>query len=360
VKFVLSQRRLSRTWAIALCAALLASGCATIPTGPKEPAPRVEPGSVLRSLTLDRSVEDRLLALDPERITENDVRTTLSLVPAPQIVLIHGGVYGTHLVMATFARFLVDMGYPGAKIRDPLDREYSYSPYGDSWNSAGAIAWYYEHDGVRPMMIGHSQGGIQAIKILYELVGSYRSKIAVWNPVGDVAEDRFSITEPLTGTERPVVGGVSLSYVSVVGAGGAALMLPNQWSMISRLHTIPDSVEDFTGFAIYVDMLAWDFATTAKEQYHPNGTAHVRNVVLPITYNHVFIPLTERVNDNQRMRDWVNAYVPGADNPEPPGLTEGKAFNALWTADVWFSIKKHWCLEAQRLVRAKRALLGPQ
>jgi len=354
ITFLLSLLRLRRAWAMVLCTALLVSGCATTPAPPA----RVETGSVLRSLALDRSVEDRLLALDPERITEQDVRTTLALVPAPKIILIHGGVYGTHLVMATFARFLVDMGYPEVKIRDPLDRDYSYSPYGDAWDSAGAIAWYYEHDGVRPIMIGHSQGGIQAVKILYELAGSYRAKIAVWNPVTGVVEDRFSITDPLTGADRPVVGTTSVSYTSVVGAGGAALMLPNQWSMISRLHTIPDSVEDFTGFVIDLDLLAWDFGSWSKGVYAANGTAHVRNVRLPETYNHVFIPMTERVNDDPRMRDWVNAYVPGAENPNPPGLLEGKAFNALWTADVWFSIKKHWCLEAQRLVRAKRALVG--
>jgi hypothetical protein len=27
----------------------------------------------------------------------------------------------------------------------------------------------------------------------------------------------------------------------------------------------------------------------------------------------------------------------------------------LWAADVWHNIKKHWCLEAQRLIRAQRA-----
>jgi hypothetical protein len=27
----------------------------------------------------------------------------------------------------------------------------------------------------------------------------------------------------------------------------------------------------------------------------------------------------------------------------------------LWAADVWHSIKKHWALEAQRLVTARRA-----
>jgi len=29
--------------------------------------------------------------------------------------------------------------------------------------------------------------------------------------------------------------------------------------------------------------------------------------------------------------------------------------NVLWAADVWFSIKKHWCIEAQRLIRARHA-----
>jgi hypothetical protein len=353
---------LSLLRAVALCASLLAVGCATTPGVPGEAArlSSVQPGSVVRSVTADRSAEDRLLTLDPKHITEHDVRTTLALFPAPRIFLIHGGVYGTHLVMATFARFLVDLGYPEAKIKDPIDGGYSVSPYANSWETAGMIAWYYEHDGVRPMLIGHSQGGIQAIKILYELTGSYRDRIALWNPLTDTAEDRYSYVDPLTREERPVVGGVLVSYASVVGAGGAALILPNQWSMVNRLHTIPDSVAEFTGFYIRVDLVAWDFGTDPEAPYQHNGIAQVRNVRLPGTYNHVFLPLTERVKDDQAMRDWLNAFVPGAQNPEPPGLTEGRAYNALWTADVWFSMKKHWCIEAQRLVRAKRALQARQ
>ena len=35
----------------------------------------------------------------------------------------------------------------------------------------------------------------------------------------------------------------------------------------------------------------------------------------------------------------------------------GSTDNALWAADVWFSIKKHWVIEAQRLIRARRALV---
>ncbi len=27
----------------------------------------------------------------------------------------------------------------------------------------------------------------------------------------------------------------------------------------------------------------------------------------------------------------------------------------LWAADVWYDVKKHWCLEAQKLVRVRLA-----
>jgi hypothetical protein len=32
--------------------------------------------------------------------------------------------------------------------------------------------------------------------------------------------------------------------------------------------------------------------------------------------------------------------------------------HVMWAADVWYSIKKHWCLEAQTLIRARRVALG--
>ena len=35
----------------------------------------------------------------------------------------------------------------------------------------------------------------------------------------------------------------------------------------------------------------------------------------------------------------------------------GPTDNALWAADVWFSIKKHWVIGAQRLIRARRTLV---
>jgi hypothetical protein len=340
--------------ACGMCAALVMGGCAT--PGSMTHAPgsvtEIKAGSLQRSMANDPALERRILALDPEHITEHDVRTTLALGPTPRIILVHGGVVGTNLLMMNFGRFLVGMGYAQAKIRDPADGAYSQSPFGSTERLAGEIAWYYEHDGVRPLLVGHSQGGIQVVKVLYELDGTFTEKIAVWNAEIDTPEDRFSIVDPLTGAEHPVVG-VSVAYASAVGAGGIALMSPFHWNMAQRLHAIPNTVEDFTGFNIDFDFIAWTGPGAAP--YRHNGTAHVRNVSLPATYNHVFVPLTQALASDAAMRDWINAYVPGADNGNPPGADEGRGTNALWAADVWFSIKKHWCLEGQRLIRAKQA-----
>jgi hypothetical protein len=343
--------------------ALLLGACATRPLQTGEPSPPPPPGSVLKSVQLDQALEDRLLALDPDHISGKEVRDTLSKAPAPHIVSLHGGLYpANYLTMTSFAEFLISMGYPEARIRRSdgvLDSLYSYSPYQDSREVAGLIAWYYERDGLRPMMVGHSQGGVQAVKILYDLAGASGADIHIWNPVADVAEDRTTIMDPLTGVERPVVG-MTVPYVSAVGAGGAALLLPNQWSMVHRLRTIPDSVEDFTGFTISVDLVAMDFpGARGASEFHHNGKAQVRNVVLPSGYNHAFVPVTRELAANKAMRHWLNAYVPdgkGQTETLPPGPND----NALWAADVWFSIKKHWCIEVQRLIRAKRALVAAQ
>lgn len=346
------------------CVALFLAGCATPP--PNTPGSSSAPAGLesghdaTARPAIDAAVSDRILALDPQHITEHDVRTTLALGPTPRIILVHGGVYGTHLLMMSFAKFLIGMGYPEPKIRDPSDGDYSQSPFGSTQRLAGEIAWYYEHDGVRPMMVGHSQGGIQTVKVLYELNGAFTDRLAVWNPVTDTGEERNTIIDPLTGAQRPVVG-VSVAYASVVGAGGVALAAPLHWSMAERLHTIPNTVEDFTGYSIDYDPIAWTFpGSDSAGLYHHNGTAEVRNVRLPGNYNHVFVPVTQGLAADPKIRDWLNAFVPGADNGQPPGGDEGRANNAFWAADVWFSIKKHWCLEAQRLIRAGRAGLAGQ
>jgi hypothetical protein len=214
-------------------------------------------GSVLRALKIDAAIENRILALDPKHVSDDDVRNALVKGPTPRIFEVHGGVYPVYLLMQSFGRFLVGMGYPEQKIRDPRSGAYSRNPYEDSARQAGEIAWYYEHEGVRPMLIGHSQGGIQVITILHELAGTFGPERKVFNPLADVLEDRTTIIEPITGSQQPVVG-VSVAYASVVGTGGWALAMPVNWKVFPVVRSIPDTVEEFTGYRIGLDLFAWD------------------------------------------------------------------------------------------------------
>jgi len=336
-------------------AAMLMVGCATRAppaSGQVESSPPAEQG-VARSVAIDPALEERILALDPEHVSAAEVAATLSKAPAPHILLLHGGVIGTEPIMASAGRFFAGMGYPENRIRNPANRNWSVSPYEDGAHIAGLLAWYYEREGVRPMMIGHSQGGIQAVKVLYELTGRFESSIHVWDPYSGQALPRTTIIDPLTGTERPVVG-LTLSYVSAVGAGGAALMLPNQWSMADKVHTIPNSVVEFTGFSIGFDTVAWSLpGINSTSEFRHNGTAEVRTVALPAVYNHLTVPIVGPLARDPVARAWIDAYSPGQPPSDPPGESAGYA--TLWAADVWYSIKKHWTLEAQRLIRANRA-----
>jgi hypothetical protein len=76
---------------------------------------------------------------------------------------------------------------------------------------------------------------------------------------------------------------------------------------------------------------------------------------LPAVYNHLTVPIVGPLADDKEVRDWIDAYVPDVTS-DPPPQTVGES--VLWAADVWHSVKKHWALEAQRLIRARRAALG--
>jgi len=337
---------------------LFVGGCASVTYRYREATydQRIEKHSVLRGLRFDPALEEQILALDPERIAGKDVREVLARGPAPRIINLHGGVPLVYLAMASFAEFLIGMGYPEGKVRNPRDGTYSYSPYKNSAEIAGIIAWYYEREGMPLMLIGHSMGGIQTVKVLHELAGDFAERVAVWNPLTEEAEERDSIIDPVTGSEHPVVG-LKLGYATAVGSGGLGRLFPNTWNMVGKLRTIPDTVEHFTGFFIGLDFLGGDFFSLVADAntYRPNGSAQVRNVRLPPGYNHVLVPTTAHLAEDQAIRDWINAYVP-TDEPELTASFEAPSDNILWAADVWHSVKKQWCLEAQRLIRAKRSL----
>jgi hypothetical protein len=217
------------------------------------------------------------------------------------------------------------------------------------------LAWHYEHEGMRPMMVGHSQGGIQAVKVLHELAGSFDNELHAVDPATMVPAATTTIVDPLTGRERPVAG-VSLSYTAAVGTGGWALLLPNHWVVVGRVRTIPDTVDEFVGYRVGLDFFALDWpGLEALKTFHPSGTAIVRNVTLPAEYSHVLVPVTADLAQDPAMRAWIDAWRPGQDENTAP-IPDGPGSNIMFAVDVWHDIKKHWAKEAQRFVRARRAL----
>jgi hypothetical protein len=331
--------------ALLLVATLALYGCGARPLRPAS-----DPAVLPPAAATDRAIEDRILALDPEHVTPADVRNVLAHGPTPRIMLFHGGIYPVHLAMESFGKFLVEMGYPEEKIRDPYDGSWSHSPYENEEQLAGMVAWYYEKSGMQPLLIGHSQGGMTAVKILHVLNGEYSPSVPVWSPLTDLSEGRTEIVDPLTGKRQPVVG-MRIAYASVVGAGGAAFILPNQWNLLGKLRTIPDTVEDFTGYSIDVDFWAWTVpGVDATRKYENGGKAKVRNITLPAGISHVTAPVSASLASERPQRAWIEGYSPATATPPPPGSEA----NIVWAADVWWSVKKYWTIEAQRLIRAKR------
>jgi hypothetical protein len=312
------------------------------------PARADAPADKTQMLDVDPEIVRRLHELDPTRISARDVAEVLARVPAPRIILLQGSVPLVN--MDPFAGFLIAMGYPADRIRNPRDGRYSESSFIDSQQLAGMVAWYYEREGMRPVLIGHSQGGMLAIRVLYDLAGAFSDAIHVWNPLTDRAEPRTTIVDPVTGDVRPVVG-LRMRYAAAIATGKLPRLLLGQWSMLSRLSRIPDSVDDFTGYSLDWDLIAGHFGRS--EPYEPIGTAKVRNVTLPATYTHIGLPLTGHLAADAATRAWIDAYVPGASVavPQEPGVD---TTNLVHAADIWFSVKKNWCLSARRRLDAAR------
>ena len=307
----------------------------------------VAPG---RPPSLDRAIEDRILALDPLHISAAEVRDVLKRAPAPRIIGIQGSF--PLITMEPFAQFLIAMGYPEDRLRDPRDGSMSRNSFSDSEQLAGEMAWYYESEGMMPMLIGHSQGGMLAIKVLYEFNGSFHHAIPVWNPLTGQPEPRTTIVDPLTGVERPVVG-LKVPYVAALATGKLPRFLLGQWTMMGKLRAIPDTVEEFTGFSIEWDMIAG--TPPGSEEYHADGSAQVRNIELPATTSHIRMPRTRYLTRNPATRAWIDNYDPSVPLPPLPEGPDVDSANIVHAADIWYSVKKHWCIEAQQLIRARRA-----
>jgi hypothetical protein len=84
----------------------------------------------------------------------------------------------------------------------------------------------------------------------------------------------------------------------------------------------------------------------------------VRNVWLPTAYRHGSVPDTRHLAHDPAIRDWIERYRPTEGfvvRPRVETAFDGDSRHIVWAAEVWYSIKKHWVLELQRLIRAQRA-----
>jgi hypothetical protein len=300
------------------------------------------------SPAIDAATRARFLALDCEHPAGIAAPETRAGVPAPRIINLQGSV--PIVTMESFAEFLIAMGYPEASLRDPHDASLSQSSYASSEDLAGMVAWYYERDGMRPMLIGHSQGGMLVVRTLHELAGGFHDTLNVFDPVTRSAEGRTTIRDPYSHTQTPVVG-LKVAFAAALATGTLPRILLGQWSMLPKLRRIPDTVDEFTGFAIAWDPIAGNFATA--EPYVALGTASVRNVLLPSSYSHIGLPITAHLASNATTRAWIEEYRPEVAAAPPPADPAIDVRNLLLAADLWFSVRRHWCAEGQRWLQGQ-------
>ncbi len=262
-----------------------------------------------------------LLAIDPERIGEHQVRDLLAQAPAPRVLLFKGS-FGAD--MESFGAFLQAMGYPAQQLLNPATGRHSYSFRWDGCRCvecdvlAAGIGPLVRQGGMAPMLVGHSGGGITVGRILQVLAT-------------DSAAPRLPFAATL-GT------GALLRWAP--GFPGCAADVP-------QLGRVPGSVAAFTGYRIAGDPFT---SLLGFGEYRPaeggEAPARVRNVLLPAQVSHVRAFEVDGYAEHPLLRAWISAYQPGSDAPLPvvPGLDLS---NLRHAADLWHSLKKHWALQAR-------------
>ena len=260
---------------------------------------------------------------------------------APRVVLLQGSL--GIVTMAPFGEFLRDMGYPAAALTDPRTGEMTTDSDLDGRTLAGMLAWQYERDGVRPVIVGHSKGGGVVIDTLRALSGAYGDDLALVDPRTLAPEPRTRFLDPVTGETSRVVD-LKVPLASAIATGRLPRILRGQFELASVLRDVPDSAERFVGFAIPYDPIAGTFAGD-EDPYRATAHARVRNVVLPATTSHIAAPRADHLARDPATRAWIDAYLPGTQRPLPDGAD---TTNLVQAAELWYAIKRAWCGEAQR------------
>jgi hypothetical protein len=116
----------------------------------------------------------------------------------------------------------------------------------------------------------------------------------------------------------------------------------------------PRFVEEFTGLEGPTSWAAISDTARVTITYPKGQQCSQRAIALTCSYHS--IPYTSHLLKSQQIKNWINNYQPRCGSVEAPDLDvqfDADSSHILWAADVWYSIKKHWVLELQRLIRAK-------
>lgn len=268
--------------------------------------------------------------------------------PAPRIININGTLGGYR--MDSFSRFLIKMGYPYESLVNPLNGHLSYSGFIDSRILAGLFAWFYEKDGMRPVLIGHSRGGMKAIEVLREFYLPSCKDLRPWNPIIRDFEDRNSIVDPVT-TENRNLCNLGTGFASAVSTGSFMRILLLEWGSLNWLRDVPPGVERFLGIFIKGDLIGGD--PLGLGPYKTKGEGIVRNIHLKGDYHHIDLFETDDIPDDPAAKRWIDGYQPGRNKlkaSRPPLSDQG---NILIAAELWYEIKHNWLRELERLYTRK-------
>lgn len=279
-------------------------------------------------------------------VAGDDARLPRSL--APRVVLLQGSL--GIVTMEPFGDFLAGMGYPRSALVDPRSGAMTSDSDLDGRTLAGILAWHYERDGVRPLIVGHSKGGGVVIDTLRALAGEEGAELPLVDPRTREPLARTRFRDPLTGEDRGVVG-LRVPFAAAIATGRLPRVLRGQFALAARLRDVPDSAESFAGFAIPFDPIAGTLAGD-EDPYRPVGSARVRNVVLPVTTSHIGLPRAAHLARDPVTRAWIDAFRPEAASPPPEGVDVD---NLMHAAHLWHEIKAAWCEEAGRAAATRRA-----
>jgi hypothetical protein len=282
------------------------------PQGLPLPAAGENPRASNHSSAQIRALE----ALNPDSVSDAQVRDVLAHFPAPRVLLFNGVVAPVR--MDRMAKFFIAKAYPRASFVQPSTGRMSHPSRSHAQRWAGSLPWYYEKEGLRPVLIGHSQGGMIVSKILHESAGSFGSGLQVYNPEKRRFEDRNTFRNPRSGTTEPIIH-YRTPYASAIATGKMMRVVLGQWNMIEHLHTVPNSVERFTGFSLQGDLIGG-----GTHHYQSEGRAQIRNITLQHSANHLTLPAL-------------------SDDPRDP--------RSLLAGVLWEELKRAWCKELQSQLR---------